>query len=64
MKRGPKSIRGNWRIYSSVANRNRAIGHLRKRFNYIVGWKDSLGYGLHFAHADWVADGTVYINLR
>jgi len=37
-------------VYNTPAGARRAATQLRKRFNYVNTWKDTAGWGVHFAH--------------
>ena len=56
-----------WRIYPTLEQRDQAIqAYLRNGFKYIIGWKDTQGWGLQGARlADWQTEANgAYVDLR
>lgn len=54
-----------WRVYQSDKARRIALALLRKqtnRFNYFVLYRDVQGFALNAGWADWVKEGTVYVD--
>lgn len=60
--------KSRWRIYSTAKGRRIAIAHyVRRGWCYIVGWKDTQGFGLEVLwRAGWQDEGCRHpvINLR